>query len=488
MTSSDVRSPSLAGSAARGSLVTLVGQSIRIGTQFASIFVLARLLGSVDYGYLAMVLAVVGVAELLRDFGLSAAAVQARDLSQDQQSNLFWLNSVIGLVAALGVLLAAPLIARLYGEPALTTITMALSPVFLLNGLATQFRADINRKMRFLALSATDVVPQVLAFSVAIGVALSVPSYWALVAQQLTVSVAGLVMTVALSRWRPSWPRRGVSLRSQVRFGSSLFATNILTYGVNNSQTIMIGATYGAVAVGYFSRAYQLMALPLTQVVAPLTKVALPVLAQVNDDPPRYAKIVGRAQLLGLYLTAPVFLLCFTLAGPLIRVALGEQWTSSITIFSILALGGAFRAMSQLAFWVFLSSGATRAQLRFNAVAYPVLVLLMVAGLPWGGVGVALAHSVGYALYWPSSLWFACRAAGIGFRPLARTAARVCGVVGLGIVLLSAAVVRLGWPDLVTLAVATAVSMAYVALTMVALPAGRADFRILREFVRGTRR
>jgi len=488
VTGTVVGAPSLAGSAARGSLVTLLGQSVRIGTQFASIFVLARVLDSVDYGYLAMVLAVIGIAELLRDFGLSAAAVQARALSQAQQSNLFWLNSLIGLVAALGVLAAAPLIARLYGEPALTTITMSLAPVFLLNGLATQFRADINRKMRFLALSVADVVPQVLAFSVAIGVALSVRSYWALVAQQMTVSATGLVMSVVLSRWRPSRPRRGVTLRSQLRFGSSLFATHLMTYVVNNSQTVMIGATYGAVVVGYFSRAYQLMALPLTQIVAPLTKVALPVLARVNDDRPRYAKIVGRAQLLGLYLTAPVFLLCFTLAGPLIRVALGDEWSSSITIFAVLALGGAFRAMSQLAFWVFLSSGNTRAQLRFNAVAYPVLVLLMLAGLPWRGVGVAVAHTVGYALYWPLSLWFACRAAGVGFRPLARAAVRVCVVVGLGIVLVSGAVCRLGWPDLVTLVAATAASLAYVGLTMVVLPAGRSDFRILHEFVRGTRR
>ncbi len=35
------------------------------------------------------------------------------------------------------------------------------------------------------------------------------------------------------------------------------------------------------------------MALPLTQVVAPLTKVALPILSRVADDPPRYARIVA---------------------------------------------------------------------------------------------------------------------------------------------------------------------------------------------------
>ncbi len=197
-----------------------------------------------------MVLAIIGVAELLRDFGLSAAAVQSRDLSPGQQSNLFWLNSLIGLAASLIVLACAPLIARLYGEPELTVITMALSPLFLLNGMATQFRAHLNRGMRFVALAVTDVVPQLVAFGVAIVAAISLRSYWALVAQQATVAVVGLILAVALARWRPSRPRRGASLRSQLRFGSNLFGTHLMTYGVNNSQTVMMGAVWGAESSG----------------------------------------------------------------------------------------------------------------------------------------------------------------------------------------------------------------------------------------------
>ena len=474
--------PSLARSAARGSIVTIVGQALRIGTQFASIALLARLLDSVDYGYLAMVLSLIGIAELLRDFGLSAAAVQSRELSHAQQSNLFWLNTLIGAVASLIVLGASPLIALLYDEPALATITAVLSPVFLVNGMTTQFRAHINRGLRFVALSATDVVPQLVAFAVAVTLGFTLRSYWALVGQQLTIAVVGLVMAISLSRWWPSWPSRAASLRTQIRFGSNLLGTNVMTYAVNNSQTVMMGAVWGAAIVGYFSRAYQLMVLPLTQIVAPLTKVALPILSQVADDPKRYARIVGRAQLLGLYLTAPLFLLCFSLSGPLIRIALGPQWTSSAPIFGVLALGGAFRAMSQLAYWLFLSSGRTRTQMKFNAASYPVLVALMVAGLPWQGVGVALGHTVGYALYWPVSLWVACRAAGIDVRPLAKKAAQVFGLVGGGVLLVSYGIARLDLPDLATVLLGGAAAAVYVVLTMVALPWGRRDRRILTEF------
>jgi O-antigen/teichoic acid export membrane protein len=478
----------LARSAARGSLVTLIGQGCRLATQFASIAVLARLLSSLDYGYLAMVLALVGVAELLRDFGLSTAAVQARELSHEQQSTLFWLNTLAGFLASLVVLAAAPLVALVYDEPELRTIAFVLAPVFLLNGMAAQFRARINRQMRFVALSVTDVVPQVVAFAVAVVLAFAWRNYWALVAQQLVVPVVGLVLSVALARWWPSWPRRGVAVRSQLRFGLNLFVTNLMSYGVNNSQVVMVGAAWGAVVVGYFSRAYQLMTLPLTQLVNPLTKVALPVLSQVRDDPPRYARIVARAQLLGLYGTAPVFLLCCGLATPLLQLALGPRWSASIPIFAVLSLGAAFRAMSQLAFWLFLSSDSTRAQRRLNAVAYPLMVVLMLAGLPWQGLGVAVGHTVGYALYWPVSLWVACRASGVAFGPLARTAARVSGVVGVGVLLLATAASRTGLPAVLAVLLGVVLSAAYVAAVTRFTRSGRGDLSVLTSFAKGLRR
>ncbi len=487
MTSSLSRTSSLSGSAARGSIIVLLSQAVRIATQFASIFVLARLLDPTDYGYLAMVMSIIGVAELLRDFGLSAAAVQSRDLSGQQQSNLFWLNAMIGLGASLLVACASPAIAALYGESELVPITLALAPIFFLNGISTQFRAHINRGMRFFRLSLTDVVPQVVAFGAAIAVAIFTESYVALVVQQISIAIVGLGLAIALSDWFPGWPKRGASVHGHVRFGVNLLFTNLLTYGTNNSQMVMVGAVWGPSQLGYFSRAYQLMALPLTQVMAPMTKVALPVLSKVQDEPKRYTDIVGRAQLLSLYITAPLFLLCFAMAEPMIVVALGDQWMASAPIFALLALGGAFRSMSQLAYWMFLSSGSTRKQFVFNAWALPTIVILMAAGLPWGGLGVAAGHTVGYALYLPASMLVAARAAGVPRRPLSIAAARVFGLLGTGVVGVGYASTFIPvLPALQILIGVAGAGMWAFGITM-ATSAGRSDLRVLRAFATAAR-
>ena len=96
--------------AARGAAVTLGAQGGKVLVQVASVVVLARLLSPHDYGLIAMVVAIIGIGELVRDFGLSSAAIQAPTLSTKQRDNLFWINTGIGVGLAIVVYLGAGLL------------------------------------------------------------------------------------------------------------------------------------------------------------------------------------------------------------------------------------------------------------------------------------------------------------------------------------------------------------------------------------------
>jgi O-antigen/teichoic acid export membrane protein len=164
---------SLGRSATRGAAVTIGGQAVRIVIQLGSIVILARLLAPADYGLIAMVTAIIGIGEIFRDFGLSSAAIQAKEISRGQKSNLFWINSAIGLVLTLLVIAASWPVAALYGDPRLQLLTVALSSTFLLNGVATQFRADLARHLRFVKLTAVDIAGQVIGLALGVILALS---------------------------------------------------------------------------------------------------------------------------------------------------------------------------------------------------------------------------------------------------------------------------------------------------------------------------
>ena len=326
------RAESLGRSAARGGLVTLAGQGVRALVQVASIVVLARLVTPADYGYVAMVGAIVGAASILQDFGLSRAAVQAPTITPGQRDNLFWLDLGCGAVASVIVVAGAPAVAALYGEPLLVDITRWLAVTFLLGGIAAQFRASLMRDLRFTAIALVDVIAPTLGLLVAIGVALLDGSYWALVAQQIVAAATICVGSVIIARWLPGLPHGRESVRPFVSYGVHQLGAQLLTYFSMNADAVMVGARFGAAPAGLYDRAFRMMMLPVRQLQFPITRVAMPVLSRLQDDAENFGRFVVRGQTILLNLLAPVMMLGAAVAGPVVEVVLGSggsRWRPS---------------------------------------------------------------------------------------------------------------------------------------------------------------
>jgi PST family polysaccharide transporter len=472
------RAEALGRSAARGGIVTLAGQGIRALVQVASIVVLARLLSPDDYGYVAMVGAIVGAASILQDFGLSRAAVQAPTITRGQRDNLFWLNLGCGVVASAVVLAGAPVVATLYGEPLLEDITRWLAIPFLLGGIAAQFRASLMRDLRFTAIATIDVVAPTLGLLVAIIVAFYDGSYWALVAQQIVAATTICAGSVILARWLPGLPRRRESVRPFVSYGVHQLGAQLLTYASMNADAVVIGARFGAGSAGMYDRAFRMMMLPVRQLQFPVTRVAMPVLSRLQDDAENFGRFVVRGQTILLNLLAPVMMLAAAVAGPVVEIALGSRWLEMAPLFAVLALGGVFQAASFTSGWVFMATGEMRSQLRFALWSRPLVVVAVVLGSVWGVMGVAAAYGIASALLWPISLWWAARAAGLMARPWLVSACRTIAAHGVA-ALSAAAVVHFLDPEAPWVAIGMALVSAAVVLTLEALvwPALRRDLR-----------
>ena len=70
--------------ALRGGLLTGIAQGIKIGLQFLSVIVLARLLVPEDFGLVAAVGPIVAFVALFQNLGLQQAVVQRKEISQRQ--------------------------------------------------------------------------------------------------------------------------------------------------------------------------------------------------------------------------------------------------------------------------------------------------------------------------------------------------------------------------------------------------------------------
>lgn len=428
--------------AVRGGSVTLVGQFSKLGLQVIGLFVLARLLTPTDFGLVAMVTAVVGFADVVRDLGLSSAAIQADRLSRGQKSNLFWINSGLGLVLTAACAGGSFAIAALYHDPRLLDICLALSVTFLFNGLQTQFGAELSRQLRFVALTITDLVSAALPLLVAIGLALAGWGYWALVVQIVLQSFTTLVTRVVAARWWPGLPSRTEPTRELLRYGWNLMLTQVLVYFSSNIDKVIIGSRFGAAPLGLYTRAMQLIVLPINQIFAPVTNVALPVLSRLRTVPERLSSQLLGAQVALGYPVAFFLAAVVAVADPFIPLAMGSQWGPVVPLFRLLAVSALFQAVNYVVYWIFLVQGRTGSHFRYSLVSRSILVLTVVTGSLVSLQGVAVGYVVGVVLPWPLALFWVRRWSLVPVRLLLGNGARIvvagilAGAAGYGASLL----------------------------------------------------
>ena len=411
---------------ARGGGIVVTGQALRLAIQLAGTVILSRLLTPADFGLIAMVFVFTSLGALLRDFGVSTVALQARTLTQQQASNLFWLSTVLSATVAATLALCTPLLVILYDEPRLSAIGPLLALGLLLDGIQSPLHMRLARSMNFLALSVTDIASQLAALVLAILAAIAGWGYWALVVQALAASLLLLVLRQLVARWVPSWPRRGHGSRAHFRAGGEFGLAQLLAFAANNTDTLVAGARWGAVDLGYYSRAFQLYALPRIGLIDPLTQVAIPTVnAAATDDRSRVNALLLRIQfLLSMPLTL-IYVIAAATADWLIPLVLGDQWGASVLPFQLLTIGGAFVAFSSVSYWMFVVSLQSRQLMLLHLVTKPMAIIFIVIASPFGINAIALAYALGLALAWPINLIWLARTAGQDSWAFFRTGLRV---------------------------------------------------------------
>ncbi|MGX9346665.1 lipopolysaccharide biosynthesis protein [Microbacterium sp. KNMS] len=473
----------------RGGGATALSQVVGVVIQMASVVILSRMLAPTDFGLIAMVAVFVSIGELVRDFGLPTAALQARELSHAQASNMFWGNVVLGASAAALLVLSGPALVLFYNEPRLGAIVPAMAGVLFLNGLQAQTQVHLARAMRFGTLALTSVGASLVGLAFAVVAAALGWGYWALVIQLVAASAALLVARWIASRWIPGLPHRGHGTKALLQVGGNFGAAQLLTRIATNIDTIAIGAQWGASDLGYYNRAFQLLNIPISRVLGPLTQVVVPTLNRARREGQSPMGLLLKIQFaLGSALVW-VFLVTAATAESLIPLVLGSQWTPAVVYFQILAIGGCFNVLSFVSYWVFIVEDQSRELLLYNLVTKTLVIVLVIAASFWGVEYVAWAYSVGLGLSWPINLMWLSKTAKMDGWSFFRNGLRML-FAGLGAYVVTSVVLAGvdGANDWLSLILGATTATASYVLLLLVVPGGRREsaqsIRVLKRMVR----
>lgn len=388
----------LKGRALRGGLAKIIAQAANFILRIGSVMVLARLLDPKDFGLVGMVSVVTGAFNLFKDAGLSVVTVQRAEITDAEVSALFWVNIAVGAGLAALTIVIAPLLGAFYREPRLFWVAVALGSGFVLNAAGVQHSAILQREMRFVALSVTEITAWVASIAIGIGLAMAGVGYWALVWMAVSlpaVSTGGFWLATG---WVPGRPSRVSGIGSMIRFGSTVTLNTLIVYVAYNTDKLIIGRLWGAEALGIYGRAYQLINIPTENLNAAVGGVAVSALARVQAEEVRLKNYFLKSYSLVLAFTLPVTIACGLFAEDIIFVVLGPKWMDAAPVFRLMAPTILAFAMLNPLGWFLFASGRVWRSLKMALVIAPIVILGYVAGVPFGVTGVALGYSTAMVL------------------------------------------------------------------------------------------
>jgi O-antigen/teichoic acid export membrane protein len=398
--------------------ITLLGQAATFMVQIASTMLLARLLTPNDFGVVTMVTT---FSLMFRSFGLNGFTeliMQREELTQSLVSNLFWIQLGIGTILTLAFASLGPLLALFYHSPAVAQVTVGMSLTIGLGCLGWIHLGLLQRAMRFRATSIISFVGQLLLVIVTIILAMAGWHYWALVWGSVTQVVATVVGTWLVCRWIPSWPRRVAGTGSGLKFAMNVYLHFAFSYSTRNIDNLLVGWRYGAGALGFYKKAYDLFVLTGTQLLSPISAVAVSTLSRVSRDREQFQRYFLQAisvlALLGMGIGAD-----FALVGKdIIRFLLGPGWEEAGRIFALFGPGIGVMLLYDTHGWIHLSIGRPERWFRWGLMEFVCTASLFALTLRWGPSGIALAWTTSYFLLLIPGFWYAGKPIGLGIRPV----------------------------------------------------------------------
>ena len=439
----------------RGAAWTMLAVVTMQVSRIAVAIVLARLLTPHEYGLAAMALVFASLVFLFSDLSLGVALVQRKRITEADRSTVFWMSFTIGWLFTIGGLALSGPVAAFYGEPEVQPLFAVLSLSFILTSMQVTQASLLQREMRFRELTIRRTVSIIVGGVAGIVIAALGYGAWALVGQQVAVSLVSTTLLWTLSSWRPTWTFSTTSLRDLGGFSLNLFGARLVNFFNRNVDSLLIGRVLGSSPLGLYSVAYNIVLMPLYRLVNPIQDVLFPAYSRLQDEPKWLAGAWLRVMELTGAVLFPAIIGLIIVAPDFVPVVLGDQWREAVPVIQVLALVGLLQGMGVAGSRILEALGQPGTIFRVTVLELVVLVPAVVVGLRWGVIGVAVAWAV---VTIPIALvfaWLTTRALGL---PLTRLFVALSGVTQAA--LLMGAIVWLAREGLVASEIAPAYRLA----------------------------
>lgn len=353
----------------------LLNKVLTNGMGFIVSIFLARLLEPSDFGLIAMIMVIFGLANVFTDVGLGAALIQRRRALPIHYSSVFYFNVFIGGFLTLLTYQSAHLVSEFYNNEALLQLTQAMSFLFIITALTSVQNTLLNKEIKFALLTKISLLSAFISGVTGIALAFGGAGVWSLVAQLLVNGIIYNIVIWFVSTWRPNLSFSWKALTQLWGFGFRMFLAGMLDAIFVRLDFLIIGKLFTPATLGFLQRAKSLNNMVVQYSSASLMAVLFPVLSKIQNDLPRFQNVIIKT--LGI-ICFVVFLMLgglYLISGELIVFLFTEKWLHSVGYFQILVLSGFSYPVSALLVNVLKSRGDSKGFLRLEIYKKVIMTL-----------------------------------------------------------------------------------------------------------------
>jgi len=387
--------------------ISFLERYLTVALALASNIILARLLTPHEIGLYSVSLAVIGIAQVLREFGIGNYLIQEPNINEDHLRTAFGVSLVLGSGLFLVVLALAPFAADFYEEPAMTVTMWIAALNFLVLPFCTVRLAMLRRAMKFKALLYVSLAATATSQAATVGLA-----WMDFGANSMAIGSVVMNLGMAIGTWVASEDRR-VRLpslrlwRPLVRFGGQSALTNALTSVSMDANDLVVGKVLGFGPVAMISRAQGLINLFHRDLMGAVRNVAMPAFARSHREGEPIPERFGHSMAVLTAIAWSFYGLLAVYSLEATRLLYGSQWDEAALLVPVFCAAAALGTVNSLIPTMLVAVGRIDIVTKMELVVQPLrLALVIGAALVFQSMeAVAWAFFAASAFVAPFFVW-----------------------------------------------------------------------------------
>ncbi|MCD6291178.1 MAG: lipopolysaccharide biosynthesis protein, partial [Anaerolineae bacterium] len=365
---------------------------------FLTTLILARLLTPADFGLVALALLAINSLQFFQELGFGAALIYRQEDVEEASYTAFFSIVCMSLLLYTLSALGAPLVARFFDSPGLTSVLRVLALIMVIGSFGQVPYVLLSKELDFRRRAAPDVLSGFGGSVLAIGLALSGFGVWSLVYGQILESALRTVLVWRFCPWRP---RRSFSwsiARDLFGYGKHIVGSRVLIFFITNIDDAFVGKLAGSTALGLYGLAYKISNLPATQITRLINQVMFPAFSRMQNRVDEMRRTYFTAVRTVAWLSAPIAVATVVFAPNFVIGLYGDTWAPAVLPMQLLAVYGFIRSIAANMGNIFRAGGRPQWLVYIAAWRLATMALLLYPATHYYGIVGVSALSAGVAV------------------------------------------------------------------------------------------